>query len=77
MAVKWLLAVLEFRKRHDAVSLITSAFTDNRDRVVYEVSLKPTEEVSWVFCVCKKRDSKYIKKQYQDIVIIINLGFLL
>jgi hypothetical protein len=75
--VKWLLVVLEFRKRQDAISLVSSAFLDNRDRVVYEVSIKPIEEISWIFCVCKKKDSKFVKKQYQDIVIVSNLGFFL
>ncbi len=51
--------------------------TDNRDRMVYEVSINPAEEVSWVFCICKKRDASYIKKQYQDIVIQFNKGFFL
>ena len=51
--------------------------TDNRDRMVYEVSINPVEEVSWVFCICKKRDSSYVKKQYQDIVMYVNIGFFL
>jgi hypothetical protein len=47
---------------------MTSAFTDNRDRIVYEVAINPTEDISWVFCLCKKRDAGAIRKQYQDIV---------
>ena len=57
--------------------MLTSAFSANMDKIIYEVAFKPTEEVSWIFCVCKKKDAKYIKQQYQDIVFKIKIGFFM
>lgn len=66
--VKWLLVILEFRKRHDMLSLFTSFVFTNKDRIIYEVGIDPVEEnTGWVFCVCNKRDAAQLTKEYQDI----------
>lgn len=41
---------------------------DSRDRIVFEAAITPVEDIPWIFCVCKKRDSKNLKKSYPDIV---------
>ena len=72
--IKWLLVVLEFRKRLDTISLFTSMIFHTKDRIIYEVGISPAEEdfPSWVFCVCNKKDSKTLKKDYQDINFFCN-----
>jgi hypothetical protein len=56
------------KKRHDLVSVCTSIFLFNeKDRIIYEASLTPNEEVPLVFCFCKKKDIKTMKKSYSDI----------
>ena len=66
--VKWLMVVLEFRKRHDMFSLFTTMIFNHKDRIVYEVGIEPLiEDSGWVFCICKKRDGPILAKDYQDI----------
>ena len=71
--IKWLLVVLEFRKRQDTISLFTSFLFPSRDRIIYEVGIEPSDEnVSWVFCVCNRRDATTLKKDHQDIDFFCN-----
>jgi len=71
--IKWLLVVLEFRKRQDTISLFTAMLFPAKDRIIFEVGIEPTEEdISWVFCVCNRRDSKNLKKDHQDIDFFCN-----
>ena len=66
--IKWIMVVLEFRKRHDMFSLFTTMIFNHKDRIVYEVGIEPLiEESGWVFCICKKRDGPILAKDYQDI----------
>ena len=72
--IKWVLVVLEFRKRQDTISLFTSFLFPSKDRIIYEVGISPCEEdISWIFCICNRRDSKDLKKQYQDIDFFCNV----
>lgn len=71
--IKWLLVVLEFRKRQDTISLFTSFLFPARDRIIYEVGIEPAEDnVSWIFCVCNRRDAGTLKKDHQDIDFFCN-----
>ncbi len=71
--IKWLLVVLEFRKRRDTISLFTSFFFPARDRIIFEVGIEAAEDnISWIFCVCNRRDSKMLKKDHQDIDFFCN-----
>lgn len=66
--IKWLMVVLEFRKRHDMFSVFTTMIFNQKDRIVFEVGIEPLIENSgWVFCVCNKRDGPILAKDYQDI----------
>ena len=65
--IRWLLTALEFRKRFDATSMLTSLFMSDRDKLVYEVAFNPVDPLGWVFCVCKKREASAIKNTYEDI----------
>jgi hypothetical protein len=71
--IKWLLVVLEFRKRQDTISLFTSFLFPARDRIIFEVGIEPSDDnVSWVFCVCNRRDVGTLKKDHQDIDFFCN-----
>jgi hypothetical protein len=48
--------------------MCTSIFLFNeKDRIVFEGSLIPTNELPIVFCICKKKETKNMKKTYSDI----------
>jgi hypothetical protein len=51
----------------DAISMMTSMFFTDRDRIIFEVAINPVEQVGWMFCVCKKRDINNMRKTYKDI----------
>ncbi len=51
---------------------MTSFFLSNKDRLIYEVAINPTEEVGWMFCICKRRDAKALRKSYPDIDFFSN-----
>lgn len=71
--IKWLLVVLEFRKRQDTISLFTSFLFPSKDRIIFEVGIEPAEDnVSWIFCVCNRRDVNTLKKDHQDIEFFCN-----
>ena len=58
---------LDLSKRQDLVSLATSIFfPSEKDRLVYDISLNASE-VNHVFCICRKKDVKYMKKNYTEI----------
>jgi hypothetical protein len=66
--IKWLMVVLEFRKRHDLFSVFSTYIFSQKDRIVFEVGIEPlVEESGWVFCVCNKRDGPTLARDYQDI----------
>lgn len=71
--IKWLLVVLEFRKRQDTISLFTSFLFPAKDRIIFEVGIEPIEEnSSFIFCVCNRRDASTLKKDHQDIEFFCN-----
>lgn len=66
--IKWLMVVLEFRKRHDMFSVFSTFIFSQKDRIVFEVGIEPlVEDSGWVFCVCNKRDGPALARDYQDI----------
>ena len=38
-----------------------------KDKIVYEASIIPPQDLPMVFCICKKKDAKTLKKNYSDI----------
>ena len=65
--ITYLTVVLEFHKRYDMTSFISSFFISPKDRLVFQVSFDPIENVGWIFCVSKKKQSKSLKKSYEDL----------
>jgi hypothetical protein len=47
--------------------MLTSFLVNTKDRIIYEVAIDPIEDVSWMFCICKKRDANSLKHSYADI----------
>ena len=60
------LVSLDFKKRQDLFTGITSVFFPERDRIVYEIALS-TSNIPMVFCICKKKDTKYLRQTYSDL----------
>lgn len=65
--IRYLTVVLEFHKRYDMTSLLSSIFISPRDRIVFQVSFEPVDNVGWIFCVSKKKQSNSLKKSYEDL----------
>ena len=65
--IHYLTVVLEFKKRYDVTSLLSSIFITPKDRIIFQVSFKPNDDLGWIFCVCKKRKAKSLKKSYEDL----------
>ena len=65
--IHYLTVVLEFHKRYDMTSILSSIFISPKDRLVFQVSFEPTQNVGWIFCVSKKKQSKSLKKSYEDL----------
>ena len=40
----------------------------DKDKIIYETSLTPADNIPMVFCVCKKKDKKTLMKTYSDLV---------
>lgn len=58
---------LDLVKRQDLVSLASSLiFPMERDRVIYEISIN-SSDIPHVFCICRKKEIKFMKKTYNDI----------
>ena len=65
--IHYLTVVLEFKKRFDVTSILSSIFISPKDRLVFQVSFKPNDDLGWIFCVCKKKKAKSLKKSYEDL----------
>jgi len=66
--VTWMIVELNFKKRQDLISLLSQLFLFwEKDRVMYEVSLSPSEDVPCIFAICKKKDIKLNKKNYREL----------
>ena len=48
-------------------SLISSIFISPKDRIVFQVSFDPVENIGWIFCVSRKNQSKSLKNSYEDL----------
>ena len=66
--LSWLLVDINLKRRQDLISILSQLFLFNeKDRIMYEVSLTPTEDVPCIFAVCKKKDVKINKKNYREL----------
>ena len=39
-----------------------------KDKIIYETSLCPADNIPMVFCFCRKKDRKTLMKSYTEIV---------
>jgi len=63
---KWLLSTIELKRRHDLISTISSFFfNQEKDRINFELALD--SDLQTVFCFCKSKDLKNLKKTYSDL----------
>ena len=66
--LSWLLVDINLKRRQDLISILSQIFLFNeRDRIMYEVSLTPAEDVPCIFAICKKKDIKLNKKNYREL----------
>ena len=62
---------LDLLKRHDLISLLGSIASLNiADRITFEIGLIVPSEFLPVFCVCRKKEVKQMKKNQLDLVIV-------
>jgi hypothetical protein len=58
---------LDLSKRQDLLAMATGIFFPaEKDRVIYDFSVN-IQDTPLVFCFCRKKDIKYMKKNYTDI----------
>jgi len=66
--LSWLLVDINLKRRQDLISILSEIFLFNeRDKIMYEVSLTPTEDIPCIFAICKKKDIKTNKKNYREL----------
>ena len=66
--LSWLLVDINLKRRQDLISILSQLFLFNeRDKIMYEVSLTPTEDIPCIFALCKKKDIKANKKNYREL----------
>ena len=66
--LNWLLVDINLKRRQDLISILSEIFLFNeRDKIMYEVSLTPTEDIPCIFAICKKKDIKANKKNYREL----------
>ena len=66
--LSWLLVDINLKRRQDLISILSELFLFNeKDKIMYEVSLTPTEDIPCIFAICKKKDIKTNKKNYREL----------
>ena len=66
--VSWCLVDINLKRRQDLISLLSQIFLfGEKDRIMYEISLAPAEDVPCIFAICKRKDVKTTKKNYREI----------
>ena len=66
--VSWCLVDINLKRRQDLISLLSQIFLfGEKDRIMYEISLAPSEDVPCIFAICKRKDVKTTKKNYREI----------
>ena len=66
--LNWMLVNIDLKKRQDLLSILTSIFLfGEKDKVIYEANLSLVNEVPAVFMICKKKDAKTHKKNYDEV----------
>ena len=71
--IQYITAVIQFHKRFDLSSFLTSFFVSLHDKIVYQVSFHSVDPVGWIFCICKKNQSFVNKEYYEDLNFFCNV----
>ena len=66
--VSWMIVDINLKRRQDLISVLSQLFLlGEKDRIMYEVSLSPSEDVPCIFAICKRKDIKTTKKNYREV----------
>ena len=66
--VSWMLIDINLKRRQDLISILSQVLLlGEKDRVMYEVSIAPAEDVPCIFAICKRKDIKSTKKNYREV----------
>jgi len=66
--VKSLIVNFEYGRTNDYFSMFSGGFLNHeKDRVIYQAALNPTDPIASVFCLCRGVEAKTFKKSYPDI----------
>ena len=66
--INWMLVDINLKKRQDLVTILSNMFIfSERDKITYEATISPSNELPCVFCICKKKEAKNLKKSFKEI----------
>ena len=66
--VSWMIVDINLKRRQDLISVLSQLFLfGEKDRIMYEISLAPAEDVPCIFAICKRKDVKTTKKNYREV----------
>ncbi len=66
--VGWQLIEISLKRRQDLISILSQLFLFNeKDKIAYETSFLPVDELPVVFCICKRKEIKSTKKNYSEV----------
>lgn len=66
--VSWMIVDINLKRRQDLISVLSQIFLFNeKDRIMYETSFVPAEDIPCIFAICKKKDIKNTKKSYREV----------
>ena len=66
--VNWMLVDIVLKRRQDLLSMLSGMFLfPEKDKIMYEAVIVPQYEIPVVFCICKKKNAKTMKKNYSEI----------
>ena len=66
--VSWMIVDINLKRRQDLISVLSQLFLfGEKDRIMYEISLSPAEDVPCIFAICKRKDVKNTKKNYREV----------
>ena len=67
--INWMVVDIFLKRRQDLITVLCQLFLLNeRDKIIYRSSLSPSEEVPFVFTICKKNNVKNMKKHHRELV---------
>ena len=66
--INWMLVDINLKKRQDLVTILSNIFIfSEKDKITYEATISPSNELPCIFCICKKKEAKNLKKSFKEI----------